>query len=245
VGLSIHWSLSLPASTPEGDVQAVLAALRNEALALPVAKVSRLVRFTEEDFVRPRPNEGFVLPRLEDAVDVCGRFVRDHLYRESIGLSLEETGTDEYFTVNAPNALPIVAIGFAIIPGEGSEPAAFGLARLRRTHRSARWSWRAFCKTQYASAASDEHFLKCHKSVVAMLDSAARLGFEIDVEDEGDYYTSRDETRLLESVGSMNHLIAGIAGRVSDAYIEAGGDSQSVQAEIFRHPDFERLEMPE
>ena len=193
----------------------------------------------------PWPNEGFVFPRLEDAVDVCGRFLRDHLYRESIGLSLEHTHMDEYFGVNAPNELPAVAIGFAIIPGEGSEPAPFGLARLRDKSRPARWSWRAFCKTQYASAVGDEHFLKCHKSVVAMLDAAKRLGFEIDVEDEGDYYESRDEARLLGSVGTMNHLIAGLAGRVSDAFVEAGGESQSVQAEIFRHPDFERLEMSE
>jgi len=43
----------------------------------------------------------------------------------------------------------------------------------------------------------------------------------------------------------MNRLIAQFAGQFSDAYVEAGGDSRQVQGEIFQHPDFERLEMPE
>jgi len=107
---------------------------------------------------------------------------------------------------------------------------------------SSHWSWHSFCKTQYASAHGDEHFLKCHKSVIARLDATQRRGIECEVHDETGFYESRDETQLLASVEHMNWLIARFAAKLSDAYENAGGSSRQVQAEIFRHPDFERLE---
>jgi hypothetical protein len=39
----------------------------------------------------------------------------------------------------------------------------------------------------------------------------------------------------------MNRLVAGVAGRFSDAM----PNSQAVRSPIFEHPDFEHLEMPD
>jgi hypothetical protein len=242
MGLTIHYDLSLPAETTESEVLARLTTLRREALALPFEAVSELVRFVEADLDGPSPIRGLSVERLEDVVNVHARFVRDELYRESIGVTYDEAADDGYFNIEAPEGLPVVVLGFTVAPGVGSEPAAFALARLSGHNRSSRWLWRCFCKTQYASAKSEEHFLTCHTSLISLLDSARRIGIEIDVRDEGGFFEHRDEAKLLEYLDGMNLLIAKFAGRLSDAFTEAGGDTRQVQGEIFRHPDFERLE---
>jgi hypothetical protein len=245
MGLSIYYDLSLPAGTPEVEVYRLLATLRDEAFALPFESTSNLVRFTEQDLARPWPMHGLAFERLEDVVDVTARFVRDELYRESLGIDVERTPDDAYFRVEAPEDHPVVVIGFAVAPGIGSEPASFALAKLGEQDSATRWSWHCCCKTQYASAHGDDHFLKCHTSVIALLDAAQRIGIACDVCDEAGFYESRDESQLLASVERMNRLIAQFAGRFSDSFAEAGGDSRQVQGEIFQHPDFERLETRE
>ena len=79
-------------------------------------------------------------------------------------------------------------------------------------------------------------------AVIKLLDATERIGITCVVHDETGYYESRDEAQLLKSVDEMNRLIARFAGQFSDAYEKARGDSRQVQGEIFRHPDFERLE---
>lgn len=125
------------------------------------------------------------------------------------------------------------ARGFMVDPGKGCESATFALVR------DERWHWSAFCKTQYAAVVSDDHFVRCHTSLVALLDRAVALGIEVEVHDEGDYWTSRDEPTLLREVSRMNRIIAGFAGRLSDEI----GDGHGVVSPIFAHPRFERLEM--
>jgi hypothetical protein len=245
MGLTISFDLWLPAGTPESEVYRLLAKLRDEAVVLPFQATSDLVRLTEQDVERPSPMRGLAFERLEDVVDVAARFVRDELYRKSRGLDVEHTPDGEYFVVEAPEGLRVVVIGFAVAPGAGSEPASFALATLGEQDASSPWSWQCYCKTQYASAHGDDHFLKCHTSVVKLLDAAKRIGIGVDVHDEAGFFESRDEAKLLASVDHMNRLIARFAGQVSDAFEEAGGDSRQVQGEIFRHPDFERLETPE
>ena len=245
MGLTISYDLSLPAETPESEVYRLLEKLRDEAITLPFRATSELVRLTEQDIDRPSPMHGLAFARMEDVVDVGGRFVRDNLYRESRGLDVDHAPDEEDVYVEAPEGLPVIIIGFAVAPGAGSEPASFALAKLDEQDASSPWSWQAFCKTQYASAHGEDHFVKCHTSVVILLDAAKRIGIAVNVYDEAGFYESRDESQLLASVHTMNRLIAQFAGQFSDAYAEAGGDSRQVQGEIFQHPDFERLEMPE
>jgi hypothetical protein len=68
--------------------------------------------------------------------------------------------------------------------------------------------------------------------------SRAELGFDVQVVDEGGYWESRDADLLLASVDHMNQLVAGIAGTLYDRL----GPDHPVDAPIFAHPDFERLE---
>jgi hypothetical protein len=150
--------------------------------------------------------------------------------------------TRRYRRIEAPHDAPASVIGFAIAPGEGSEPASFTLTRLNGPEVTTRWSGECFCKTQYASMLGDEHLLRCHGSLVALLDAAVELGFEVEVHDETSYWESRDARALTESVAEMNRIVAGFAGAFTDAVREAGVDSRQVRGAIFEHPDFERLE---
>jgi hypothetical protein len=76
-----------------------------------------------------------------------------------------------------------------------------------------------------------------------LLEAARARGFVLEVRDETGYWESRDRAGLIAAVQRMNQLIAQFAGVVTDAARDAGHDSRAIQGEIFRHPDFERLEM--
>jgi hypothetical protein len=239
MGLHLNYELSLPATTPEHVVAEKLAELRERAAALPFAAVTNVVRFTEHDLAERRELNGLSFRHLEDVAQLGAVWAREELYYISIG---QPDGEMRPVHLHVPPEVKTTAIGFAIAVGLGSEPAAFGLARI---DGASRWWWQQFCKTQYASAHGDEHLLQCHGSLVKLLDVASDLGLELDVFDETGFYESRDPKQLFEAVGSMNRLIAGFAGRFTDALRDAGGDSRGVQAPIFEHPDFERLEMGE
>jgi hypothetical protein len=241
MGLSICYNLSLPAETPVSKVRVLLARLRDEAKRIPFDGVSELVQFGAAELSGAWPTEGATFNGLEDVVNVCARISRETLYRESMGRTF---GDNEFERLEVPDELPTVAVGFAVVPGKDSEPAAFGLTKLTGENDSRWYGW-CCCKTQYASAHGDDHFLKCHTSVISLLDAAAQLGVVCEVFDEGGYFESRDREELLKHVEGMNRLIARFAGALSDRFEDAGGGTRRVQAEIFRHPEFERLEMPE
>ena len=134
------------------------------------------------------------------------------------------------------------------MPGDGSEPANFGLAIYPKTidfngknirSKLANWTWTSFCKTQYASNpefGGVENFLRSHLSVVKLLDYARDLGILNDVRDEGEYFENRDIQALGSEIGNWNTMIAGWAGRLKDTF----GDN--VVSEITKFPNFEHLE---
>jgi len=137
---------------------------------------------------------------------------------------------------------------FSTWPGEGCEQANFGLAvypgtikvedkRFRTGIRG--WSWQSFCKTQYASnsqCGGIKNFLRCHLSVVNLLDRAKQLGILEEVSDEGEFWEKRDIESLAREVGEWNAMIAGWAGRFKDWF------GETVDSEIAKFPDFEHLE---
>jgi hypothetical protein len=237
MGLHLCYELSLPAGVPDVDVGRLVSELRERTLALPFDHVSESVRLTEQALAGPSPLRGLVYTRLEDVVHVSAALVREHLWRRRIGVSAE----DEYTRVHVPPGVPTVARGFAIAPGRGCEPASFAVAQLSDDEPSP-WWWHWCCKTQYASVLGDEHLIRCHGSLVQLLDAAVVLGFDVVVRDETGYWKSRDPRQLVDAVAEMNRVVARLAGTFADAMRDAGGDSRQVRGAIFEHPDFERLE---
>ena len=227
MGLTIHHELRLPRDTPHERVEALVTQLQAAATRLPFERVSPVVHTFANgstEFDKSQPLGGFFMflaSMLLDAKDpITGDWDRD--------------------------ALP-EGYGFGVDPGEGSETAAFGVAWLPGRDNAFRlipnepptWLWLSHCKTQYASNVSVEHFVRCHTAIVALLDEAVRLGFDVRVVDEGEYWETRDIEMLAGKVDDMNHLIAGLAGALHDKL----GDDVRLEAPIFEHPEFEHLEM--
>lgn len=152
---------------------------------------------------------------------------------------------------------PQHVIAFTAQPGDGCEPANFGLCRYPATiqiddHRPGAvggkrrvktgltgWRWESFCKTQYASnpdCGGVENFLRCHLSVVVLLDFAQSLGLVEEVSDEGNYWEARDAETLAKEVGVWNAMIAGFAGQLKDAL------GNGVASAITQFPNFDHLE---
>lgn len=129
------------------------------------------------------------------------------------------------------------------------------------------WRWSSFCKTQYAS--NDEYggvpnFLKCHISVITLLERAAKLpGLKVKIEDEGKYgpstysddykeaYAAGREPKytahkgryspkaLAEEVVEWNEMLAATFGCLKDAL---GSDDVRCESPIADFPSFETLE---
>ena len=135
---------------------------------------------------------------------------------------------------------PTHVIAFSAWPGEGCEEANFGLCRYPKGSDPLDWSWSSFCKTQYASSpecGGIKHFLRCHLTIIKLLDHAKSLGILDSVSDEGDFWENRNIRALAESVGEWNEMIAKFAGELKDQL-----GSKNVEAEITKFPNFEHLE---
>ena len=233
MGLTIHWNLRAKAGSPK-QAREKLAYLRGRALDLPFERADDLIELTgdECDFQQrddDDPLRWLLVQACED-VEVAGS---NHLV--------------------PPNHL----LAFSTSPGPGAEEANFGLCRypstievsagegstdhepLRRRTGLSGWRWTSFCKTQYASnreVGGVENFLRCHLSVIRLLDYAQELGILESVEDEGGFWEKRSAKALAQEVGQWNTMIAGMAGRLKDAF----GDQ--MEAAIFEFGDFEHLE---
>jgi hypothetical protein len=201
LGLTIHYTVRSSTRSPK-IARSLIEQLRQRALDLPVQGVGPLVEFSGADCVynqqsKDDPNRWLLIQ--------SGEFIRRG---------------DHHYPVAAKRV-----IAFSVDVGDGCEPANFGLClypsviewhgeRLR-TGLSG-WRWSSFCKTQYASNpdfGGVSHFLRCHLSVVAMLDFAKNLNILTDVSDEGCYFTKRDVKALAQEVGEWNELIASGAGK--------------------------------
>ncbi|MEO7455241.1 MAG: hypothetical protein ABIY52_03210 [Gemmatimonadaceae bacterium] len=188
MGLTIHFELRLPGSTPESEVDLRLGRLREQAEKMPFEFVAPLAfgqaTINDSDFLEiitsliAEPMEGDIPPMSGD---------------------------------------PSTTRAMLLSPGDGCEPAHFGfLRRSDESGAESEWYWRCHCKTQYASNVSDEHFVSCHTMLVELLDYAITLGIQVTVHDETDYWEHRDQVKLLESLSAMNHLMAAFAGRLAD-----------------------------
>ncbi len=230
MGLTIHYKLHSDTRSP-AEARRLVEELRRRALDLPFAEVEEVVELSGDacDFEkqdREHPHRWLLIQ--------AGQWlVRD----------------DVHYRV-----MPKHVVAFSCDPGEGCEQANFGLclypgvldvtdsrtghARKLRTQLKG-WCWSSFCKTQYSSSSSAggiPNFLRCHLSVIRLLDHAKQLGILASVSDEGDFWEKRDVRALAREVGEWNEGMAGLVGQLKDMF---GAD---LEAPIAKYPDFEHLE---
>lgn len=216
MGLHLNWELRLPASTSDDTVCATLAALRLFALQLGFEDVSPLLAVSSAE----APESG----GWPETLRFWAALIAEPYDEDSPPLRGD----------------PATAHGFFVQPGEGCETASFGfLRRADDDGQQHEWFWHCSCKTQYASVVSDDHLVRCHTSLVRVLERAIELGADVVVRDETHYWETRDESRLIAEVQAMNRLVARIAGKIGDTLGPAG----DVHAPIFAHRRFERLEV--
>jgi hypothetical protein len=153
---------------------------------------------------------------------------------------------ESWMTVN-----PAHLIAFTAWPGEGCEESNMGLCLYPAEVASSRgpvqtkltgWRWHSFCKTQYASnpeCGGVSNFLRCHLTVIAMLDKARALGGLGEVSDEGGFWEQRDLPALVKEIGSWNEMIAAFGGKLKDL---VGQNSMGLESAIAEFPNFEQLE---
>lgn len=225
MGLTIHYDLKSETRSIK-QVRQQVEQLRQRALDLPFQHVGEVVELKgdQADFNKLEPND----PNRWLLIQ-AGQYVERNGYHYGVP--------------------PSHVIAFSTLPGPGSEEANIGLARYPSTiegHDGMKirtgltgWSWSSFCKTQYASnpeCGGVENFLRCHLSVIKLLDIAQELGLLENVADEGEFWEKRDVEALANEVGEWNQMVAGFVGKLKD---ELGGD---FVAPITEYPDFERLE---
>ena len=266
MGLTIHYTVSLPGRTKPEQVKAKLEALRQKCLDLPFKSVTDLMEFSGEacDFNKYGQDDArrwFLIQSHE---------ILPYTYTsKGIPRMAPKIGEDGVYH---KSLLPEFVIGFEAWAGEGCESANIGLCRFPNTipiyHKTGTrigqggyhedvlsdteftnlkvgddgWTWHSFCKTQYSgnpSLGGLTNFLRCHLAVVAMLDAAEALGFNVKVNDEGQYWDKRDVDALAKEVGEWDALIAGFGGRLKDLAESTG---MSIEAPITKRPDFEQLE---
>jgi hypothetical protein len=138
-----------------------------------------------------------------------------------------------------------------VAPGEGCETALFGLCQYPRripfragsipTGFEGGWLLKGFCKTQYAGEHGWEHFLKCHRQIISLLDFWRQLDVMVEVTDEGEYWQTRSEEQLRKKLQQYDGLVAAVGGLFKDASADHDNGS-SVVSPIFDYANFERLE---
>jgi hypothetical protein len=224
MGLTLHYTLAADAPSA-ANARTLVEELRQHAGSLAFQSVSEIIEF-EGDACALNPGKG------EDP--------HAWLKVETIRFETEE---DEGVVRSTRECNPLHILVFTVRPGEGCEPANFGLCRYPE---SSGWSWSSFCKTQYASnpaAGGVANFLKCHLGLISLLDKAKAMGILRQVHDEGQFWDNRDVEALIEEVGRWNRMTAGFYGGLRDAVEAAGGDPQSIVGEIAKFGNFEKLEM--
>ena len=224
MGLTVHFKLAAPADCSAAQAKQGVESMRRVAL--------RFYREGLVERVHPITVDGKTLRRIG-----C-----DWLILPVPGQANTSTGVEVY---------PTAGFLFRVEVGADCEPLWLGLCqypltvrfqgRELRTKKSAGWRLAGFSKTQYASLNGWEHFQRCHCAVVELLVACRTPALRVKISDEGDYWPRRSLTKLRENVEQMNGLVAAAAGALKYADETATGESR-VQAPIFAHKNFERLE---
>lgn len=153
------------------------------------------------------------------------------------------------YTTRSYSVPPRLGGYFELTLGQDCETALFGLCEYPATLRLpdgrrlrtglGGWRFHACCKTQYASLHGWEPFFASHKLVIDAALVWQKLGCNVELIDEGNYWPGRKTEVLRTNLNQMNGLIAAMGGALKDANDEAG---QSIDSPIFAHPRFEHLE---
>lgn len=131
-------------------------------------------------------------------------------------------------------------IGFEVFAGDGCSSSSFGLASHAATLDH--WEWVDHCKTQYASNPDYgglEHVLRCHLTVLKILEFCQQLGILERVCNPSGYWEHHNLQALVMSLREHNIFTAAMISSVKDLLEPL---VYTAQAPILDRSDFEHLE---
>lgn len=257
MGLTVHYTISLPGRRKKADVEAAMRGLYDHALSLyqmgALAEEPKLRYFTAEELeklnVRNKESWSEADQEWSWALIQAGASVKwEYAYK---GWTGDKIKGERWIDVR-----PLEGWLLKAWPGAGCEECNFVLMRYpstveindprlsaltgKKTLKTGKsgWTGSSFCKTQYASRYGLGHFIRSHVSVLSLCEAAQTLGFDVDVYDESHFWEHRDLNALIDDIGHWNRLIAGLFGTLSSALPEGA----SIQGPIQDYPDFEYLE---
>ena len=240
MGLTIHYQLATAGN--EAHSRKLVQQLREAALDLPFQRVGDITEF-----------RGGQCDWNQRAKDDPHRWL---LIQATSHIALPVKPWEKRQGITREmDVAPLQVIVFVTGPGDGCEPANFGLCRFpsevshpefgKLQTKLKGWSWSSFCKTHYASdprCGGLPNFLRCHLGVVALLDEAKKLGFLRKVSDEGEFWETRSLERLTKEVGEQSAMLASFLGALKDAVGQASDGVVRLEAPIAGYPNFEHLE---
>jgi len=241
MGLTIHYKLATTGN--EAHARNLVRQLRHAALDLPFDHVGEIIE------LRGHPQCNFEY------------LAQDHPHRWLLNQARAyvefpaATWEKRLGIVHHTHVQPLHVIAFETDPGDGCEPASYGLCQYPSVAHHPQygrfqpelkgWSWASFCKTHYASdpgCGGLPNFLRCHLGVVALLDEAKKLGFLGEASDEGKFWNTRSLKHLTEEVGEQSASLAAFVGALREAVGQASDGASRLEAPIARYPNFEHLE---
>lgn len=200
MGLTIHYKIRFKGTAPE--LKERLESIRQKCMDLPFAEVSNV----EQKEVTTK------------AIDTWNfHQCNPNSNREKRDAAIAEFGLDAWDVINAMDydakdkipLKPCSMVALYLWPGEGCESSDLHFTKRPRQRY---WTAKEFCKTQYAT-----EFVRCHLLVVKLIDMCKDAGFEIvSICDEGEYYETRDMSKLGESINAYTALIEGIFGALKN-----------------------------
>lgn len=234
MGLTIHYKYAF--NGEKHELEQKLKELRQKFMRLPVRQVHDIVNVTKcrQEFgygkyadARFYQSElGFT---LQYAFEPLKR-KRSKLHKiiESVGgtINLHKLSNNEYRTYNAlsceiecaDNDLKAKILrsgnGYILPVDVGSGCEWFDI-QMGRIGNSQKWRGWGFTKTQYA-----EDFVHCHLAVIKMLDLCKEAGILNKVNDEGNYWNTRDLKVLGNEINQYTFLIKSFFGALKDVVEE-------------------------
>jgi len=203
MGLTIHYTIG--ANTQEQVVKG-LEELRSHCLKTGFEEVGKVhvKEITEKVLDK--------FWKMQEACSYPNNSVENLNKRDSL---VRKMGFDTWELIMSRNNVgPMISL--SLWPGEGCESCdIMFFTDDSYSFWKNKYIAKGFCKTEYA-----EEFEKCHLLVCDMLEKMDEMGFRVKVNDEGDYFKTKDIKSLARAKNISEDVIKSVAKQLRQAFGE-------------------------
>ena len=193
MGLTIGYKISTNI-TPEALIES-LQTIRSACMDLPFEEVGEVKR----------------IQITQDIIDTWGELQTKYSWPNNTEKNLAfrdaemkrlGVSTWEMIEYTCGHWEPGEIISLNLWPGQGCESANFIFVKVKS---DADYKCHSFCKTQFS-----ENFVTHHLLVIKILDMFKEMGFDIEVNDEGEFWETRDLRKLAKNINEYTDLLSSL-----------------------------------